>query len=377
VVATRGGTEGTRELYDAKPGVATLVAQCENEGLGEPGLVRPGSILSQMAAFSVPFSSLCVSTMTSMVLAPSAAPADAVLAVPPQIADQGLEMAMPPSFLSGFRVEGAPEVEVVFGDSEFFKRHVDRFRALDKAMEAARSSFSRSVQSAVAALGQRKRGSCPVDHVARSYYEARRDGETYRALGAELESEQVLIQQLDELGETAALTPDYRWKVNQVAGRYREALVDLKEMRLAFKTQLGGELAYRGCNQAELLTRGADLVASQAPVAEEPPDVADAEGAVPPHKPGDQTPAEPAIPATTITFYVDNRSCAAGQQVFLDGELLGEVASSGRAAFQALAGRHALCLIPGDSPQRCGDPGTVRAAFLHDGWSIGLDCARN
>jgi hypothetical protein len=345
--------------------------------LGEPRFVRPGSILSQMAAFSVPFSSLCVSTMTSMVLAPSAAPADAVLAVPPQIADQGLEMKVPPSFLSGFRVEGAPEVEVVFGDSEFLKRHVDRFRALDKAMEAARRSFSRSVQGAVASLGHEKRGPCPVDRVARSFYEARREGETYRALGAELESEQVLIQQLDGLGETAALTPDYRWKVNQVAGRYRQALVDLKEMRLAFQTQLGGELAHRGCKQAELLARGADLVASQAPVAEAEPPPDTGAGARPPRKPGEEAPAEPAIPATTITFYVDNRSCAAGQQVYLDGELLGEVESSARAAFQALAGRHALCLIPGDSPARCGDPGTIRAAFLHDGWSIGLDCARN
>ncbi|HKE18283.1 MAG TPA: hypothetical protein VKB80_25570, partial [Kofleriaceae bacterium] len=288
------------------------------------------------------------------------------------------EMSVAPSFLSGFRVEGAPEVEVVFGDSEFFKRHVDRFRALDKAMEAARRSFSRSVQAAVAALGHERRGACPVDRVARSFYEARREGETYRALGAELESEEVLIQQLDDLGETAALTPDYRWKVNQVAGRYRQALVDLKEMRLAFQTQLGGELAHRGCKQAELLARGADLVASQAPVAEaEPPPDSGGAGGKPPRKPGAEPPAAPAIPATTITFYVDNRSCAAGQQVYLDGELLGEVGSSARAAFQALAGRHALCLIPGDSPARCGDPGTIRAAFLHDGWSIGLDCARN
>jgi len=310
--------------------------------------------------------------MTSMVLAPPAAPADAVLAVPPQIADQGLQMPVPPSFLSGFQV-----------DIEFFKRHIDRFTALDKAMDAARSSFARNVQGAVAVLGRRKRGDCPVDRVARRYYEARRDGETYRALGAELESEQALIRQLDALGETAALTPDYRWKVNQVAGHYQKALVDLKEMRLSFVVELGGELQHGGCAAAELLTRGAELVAKQATsAAEEAPEVEAGgdEGAEKPARSGDNEagePGPPAVPATTITFYVDNRACPGAQQVYLDGQLLGEVAASSRAAFQALAGRHSLCLMARSSPQRCGDPGTVRAAFLHDGWSVGLHCGRN
>ncbi|HTE52190.1 MAG TPA: hypothetical protein VK698_15155 [Kofleriaceae bacterium] len=329
-----------------------------------------------MAAFSVPFSSLCVSTMTSMVLAPPVAPADAVLAVPPQVADQGLELPVPPTFLSGFQVEGSPEVEVVFGDSESYRRHIDRFTALDKAMDAARSSFSRNVQDAVTTLGHHRAG-CPVDRVARHYYEARRDGETYRALGAELESEQSLIRQLDRLGETAALTPDYRWKVNQVAGRYREALVDLKEMRLAFVSQLGSELRHRGCVTAALLRRGAALVATQAVAeADEPADQPDGAGPKPKPRPGEE-PEQPVVPATTITFYVDNRACPAGQEVYLDGQLLGEVAGDARAAFQALAGRHSLCLIADASPVRCGDPGTIRAAFLHDGWSIGLHCGRN
>jgi hypothetical protein len=271
-------------------------------------------------------------------------------------------------------------VEVVFGDSEFYKRHIDRFTALDKAMEATRSSFSRNVQVAVGSLSRHRKGPCPVDRVARAYYEARRDGETYRALGAELESEQSLIRQLDELGETAALTPDYRWKVNQVAGRYRRSLVDLKEMRLAFVTQLGGEIRHRGCAAASLLTRGAELVASQTAVAQaeidDEPDEPVAADKPRPRPPGEE-PEQPAVPATTITFYVDNRACPSSQEVYLDGQLLGEVAADSRAAFQALAGRHALCLITGTSSARCGDPGTIRAAFLHDGWSIGLHCGRN
>src|SRR5690349_23780907 len=200
-----------------------------------------------MAAFSVPFSSLCVSTMTSMVLAPATAPSDAQVGVPPPVPNQGLTASVPPAFLSGFRVEGAPEVEVVVGDSASYRRHVDRFFALDQAMDRTRRTFTEAVQHAEAALGRSKRGPCPVDAVARSYFEARRDGETYRALGGEMEGEHTIIQQLDEMGETAALTPDYRWKAKQVAERYKRAVIDLKEMRVAFVGQLGGELKHRGC----------------------------------------------------------------------------------------------------------------------------------
>jgi len=336
-----------------------------------------------MAAFSVPLSSLCVSTMTSMVLAPSTGPADAVISVPPQIPDQALSPDVPPSFLSGFRVDGAPELEVVFGDSESYKQHVDRFFALDEAMDRTRSSFQKNVQAAQAALGRgRGRGGggkagkkCPVDKVARAYYGARRDGESYRALGSELESEHALVIQLDDMGETAALTPDYRWKVKQVTGRYRRAVVDLKEMRVSFLVQLGGELKHKGCRGAELIKRAGELVASGAP----PDDSAEASEpelpVIPPRvKPGEEP--KPVVPATTVTFYVDNRACPGSQAVFLDGALLGEVPARSKSAFQALAGHHALCLIGQGSNARCGDPGTLRSAFLHDGWSIGLHCAK-
>ena len=325
-----------------------------------------------MAAFSVPLSSLCVSTMTSMVLAPSAGPADAVVSVPPQIPDQALSPDVPPSFLSGFRVEGAPEFEVVFGDSESYKQHVDRFFAIDEAMDRARSSFQKNVQGAVAALAGKKVKKCPVDRVARVYYGARRDGESYRALGSELESEHGLITQLDDMGETAALTPDYRWKVKQVSGRYRRAVVDLKEMRVAFLVQLGSELKHRGCRAADLIKRAGQLVASGTPA--EDPLEAPIEVIPPRVKPGEEP--KPVVPATTVTFYVDNRACPGTQAVFLDGALLGEVPARSRSAFQALAGHHALCLIGGESNARCGDPGTLRNAFLHDGWSIGLHCAK-
>jgi hypothetical protein len=328
-----------------------------------------------MAAFSVPLSSLCVSTMTSMVLAPSIGPADAVVAAPPEIPDQALSPDVPPSFLSGFRVEGAPELEVVFGDSESYKQHVDRFFQIDEAMDRTRSSFQKNVQGALAGLGGKSQGKkCPLDQVARSYYGARRDGESYRALGAELEGEHGVISQLDDMGETAALTPDYRWKVKQVGGKYRRALVDLREMRIAFLVQLGSELKHRGCKGADLVKRAGELVASGAPSEPPPEEVAVAVPVPPRVKPGEQP--KPVVPATTVTFYVDNRACPGAEQVFLDGALLGEVPAKSKSAFQALAGHHALCLIGASSNARCGDPGTLRNAFLHDGWSIGLHCMK-
>ena len=334
-----------------------------------------------MAAFSVPLSSLCVSTMTGMVLAPPAQPADAVVQVPPQVADQSLVADVPPTFLRGFRVEGAPELDLVFGDSEHFKRHIDRFFALDKAMDQTRSAFSHNVQAALETLGDHPRGRCPVDQVAAAFYEARRDGETYRALGAEMEGEAVLIRQLDDLGETAGLTPDYRWRVRQAHELYKHALVDLREMRVEFMTQLGSELAHRGCSRHQLLARGAELAAekptqvagNRGPGA---PDSGEAGGAA--GHPGEAADSsaggEVAAPATVITFYVDNQACTQTQSVFLDGALIGQVNGRSRSAFQASEGHHALCLIEASASARCGDPGTLRTAFLHDGWSIALHC---
>jgi hypothetical protein len=151
-------------------------------------------------------------------------------------------------------------------------------------------------------------------------------------------------------------------------------------MRLAFQVQLGSELRHRGCDPEKLLTRGAELVASQASPAEAEDDQPGqddevAQGEDEPRRGSeDEEPSQPPVPATTITFYVDNRTCPAGQHVYLDGQLLGEVTGEARAAFQALAGRHSLCLIASDSAARCGDPGTMRAAFLHDGWSVRLHC---
>jgi hypothetical protein len=267
-------------------------------------------------------------------------------------------------------MEGSPELEVVFGDAESYRRHVNRFYELQAAMDEARGNFTRDVQAALVAAS-RATGKCPSELLAPLYFGAHRDGETYRKLGAQFEEEYGAISNLHRLGETAGLTPNYRWKVSQIATLYADTLVDYKEMRIAFFDQLAGELQARGCSIAKLLEDGEKAAR---------PDVEALVTAVPldtPRKPP-RNRGEPApiVQASTVTFFVDNTGCAEALRVYVDGTLLGEVDAQSKTAFQALAGRHMLCLIESDSTAQCGDPSTVRESYIHDRWSIRMQCGK-
>jgi hypothetical protein len=274
--------------------------------------------------------------------------------------------------VSGFRMEGAAQVEVVFGDAQSYRRHVDRFYELSASMDERRGAFGRHVKAALGVLSERRRGPCPAEALAVHYYRAHTAGERYKELGAALEGEYQAITRLDGLGESAGLTPDYRWKVNRVERIYRAALVDYREMRASMTEQLGGELRHRRCRTDALLSRG-ERDARHAALADAP----DAP-AVPPvtrpvsRRPG---PARPApIVASPVTFFVDNRGCTADLAVYVDGAAAGSVKAGAKAAFQSTAGRHSLCLLADGSGQSCGQKGTVRSAYIHDGWSVTMHC---
>jgi hypothetical protein len=275
----------------------------------------------------------------------------------------------------GFRMEGDPKIETVFGDAEQFRRYIDRFYAVHAEMQAARDDFSRNVQAALASLagnlgqGGRTTRRCPIDAVALSYTRAFRLGQVYHRLGKELEAQSVSIRELDRLGETSGLTPDYRWKVARVFKIYPEVLKDFREMKVAFQGQLSGELRFHGCDAQALVAKGEELEKAGAP-----PTAATARAGAPAGKKKDLEKLGPPITASTANFFIDNSSCPTSLRVFLDGQLVGEVASSAKAAFQALVGRHELCLIPASSDRQCGDPGTLRRTYIHDGWSITLRC---
>jgi hypothetical protein len=262
--------------------------------------------------------------------------------------------------IAGFRMEGDPAIEMVFGDTDRYKALVDRFYELHEQMRDVRSDFSRFVRAAQTTLSAHKR-KCPEDAVAPLYTQAHTEGRRYRRLGSELESHYSAIRNLDKLGETSGLTPDYRWRVKRIRRHYKAALIDYREMRAVFDEQLSSELDFHRCNAKRLLALGAEAPVEPAPATaatSEPPKVDDV------------------IEATVAaaTFFIDNNSCNNTLRVYVDGMLLGDVASKSKAAFQAQPGRHSLCLLPSTSKARCGDTGTERSAYLHDGWSMSMRC---
>ena len=274
---------------------------------------------------------------------------------------------------NGFLMEGAPEVEVVFGDSERYRRHVDRFFALHDAMDAARGRFTTSVQAALAALSDAPGRRCPTGAVAAPYYRAHAAGLRFKQLGKELELQHEVIQRLHAFGETAGLTPDYRWKVGRVRSLYRAAADDFGEMRASFTGQLGEEMVFLHCRRDVLIARGEDAAGPLLASVDRSP--------VDPHRRPDRRRDrrgdDRVVPASPVTFFVDNRACDDALRVYVDGTLLGEVEARGKAAFQSLAGRHSMCLLAESTSSHCGDAGTVRAAYIHDGWTMKLHCSNS
>ena len=85
---------------------------------------------------------------------------------------------------------------------------------------------------------------------------------------------------------------------------------------------------------------------------------------------------QPARPATMITYHVDNTSCAAAARVVLDGNPVGVVDAHTRRGFRTRSGPHQLCLLHEGARESCGQPGTLRKGYLHEGWTIQLKCPK-
>lgn len=316
-----------------------------------------------MGVFTVALSAWAVATTAGAPdtggLEPEAAPVSTV-------ADEGLVAAMPEEMVAGFRMEGAAELDIVFGDVDRYRRHIDRFFDLEEQLEATRRRFSRHVKAAIELVSENRRGRCPYDLLGPHFYQAEAEGESFRALGAAFEREYQAIRRLDRYGDSASLTPAYRWKVNRARALYSRSLTDYREMRFSFLDELGAELGARGCQRTRLLAAG-----KKAPAAA--PDEVQAPYKAPTYRrrKGEKVSEHAAIPAT---FFIDNRHCRRPMQVYVDGALVGEVAGASHTAFQTTTGRHTLCLIEPDSVKKCGEPGTLRSSYFHDGWSIGLNC---
>ena len=302
---------------------------------------------------------------------------------------------------AGFHLEGRPAVDDVFGDAADYQRIIDRFLDLSTQMTTLRDTFAKTVQDTLTALGVRAvkpvpgRRGCPVDAVAPSYAKGYKLGSEYLRLGRELTRHFEQVREYDRLGETIGLTPDYRVKVRRVLAQYKALVTDYREMKVAFHDQLVDELRYQSCDLWALLQKGdPKLVAPKAPDEWPQPGTPAAPGGVaaavdaPSELPPLTLPVErvpppspislpkapgPQQPRSGILFYVDNTRCKRPSAVTLDGKPLGAVAAGTRAGFQSQAGPHDLCLLD-DEKRTCGESGTVRRSYLHEGWTITLRC---
>jgi hypothetical protein len=286
--------------------------------------------------------------------------------------------AAPPKQERGFRSYGEPMFETVFPDTEGFRKWVDQLVTVHERMDVLRTEFGRALQQVLAevtrpaAAKEKAQRRCAL--VAEPFARAQRLGQDYLGRGRDLVRVCELLTKLDEMGETTGLTSDYRAKVHSVREVYRGLRSDYREMKYAFYEQLIPEVRHAGCEPDALLTlagRGAT-----APASEALPD-GSAPTTIPPQPLPRKTAAEaPPRPATMVTFHVDNSHCPSAVRVVVDGTAVGEVQPQSHSAFRSRSGPHELCLLHEGAVAKCGQAGTIRKTYLHEGWTVQLRCPK-
>lgn len=274
------------------------------------------------------------------------------------------------------RHEGKPRLELPFGDREAFRAAIERFASTEARMTTLRVQFQANVNAALQLVGEgpgkpprdpkaprATAKTCPLLAVAPKWSLAQKAYDEFVRAGVDLEDAYRVVATYDDYGETAALGPAWRQRVADVRSGYKLALADVREMKTALKTQLGRELAVRNCSEA--------LLAAAAATPELYRPTGDTGNA---RRPAGQFVPRPPIDPAVATFYVDNRECPEPIGVYVDGAWLGEVPAHQRTALQARVGRRTLCLLPEPASATCGDQGTAREVYLHDGWSALMRC---
>ncbi len=315
-----------------------------------------------------------------------------------------------------FRTDATPRIDALFGDATTLRAALDGFLALQGQMDAVREEFSTAVHQTLAALpagatsapGKATARVCP-SAVPDAYGRALGAGGRFLALGHQLQSRYREIRRGDDSGDSAGLTPDYRWKARRVREQYARLLADYRERRVAFHDQLGAELRHAGCKAGDrsfalaLASRRSPApppVAADDQTAPDPLDSLDpldpeawsldavdapvveaarpAPAAARNAAPNPSTAAAPAgaMAATPIWIDVDNSLCQPPTRVTIDGQPMGDVAGRASASIRTRAGPHEVCVLPTTDQRPCGAPGTIRKAYLHEGWSLTVHCAR-
>jgi Flp pilus assembly protein TadD len=291
----------------------------------------------------------------------------------PDLADARWNMGVLGRGGTDLRFEGEPRMELPFGDREAFRAALEHFSTVEGTMTGLRVSFAAHVLAALIVVGEgpgkdpkaarTASRACPLVTVAARWDLAQKALDSYIEAGVELEESYRVIATYDDHGETASLGPALRQRVASARAGYRAAQSDVREMRGSIKNQLGRELTRRGCRE--------DLLAAAAAQPSLYRTAADDAVATP----GTFVQRPPPAPPASATFYIDNRECKDDLSVFIDGNELSKIPGGQRVALQARVGRRTLCLMPTSASAQCGDRGTVREVYLHDGWSVLMHCA--
>jgi hypothetical protein len=291
-----------------------------------------------------------------------------------------------------FRTEASPRVDPVFGNTASLRVAIDRFLGLQVEMDKVREEFSSAVHRTLVQLGpigeQRSARTCP-EAVGPPYTSALEAGRRFLVLGRRLEARFREIRRADDLGDTVALTPDYRWKSKKARELYAALLRDYHEMRVAFHDQLGAELRHAGCKlesyAAATAAASGETAPGEAPDPSNPAhwelaatdDILAAADAIPGRGRLASTPdgTDP-TPGPAIWIEIDNTRCAEPSALTLDGLPVGQVPPGKKASVRTRAGPHALCVLPQSDRRSCGAAGTIRRAYLYEGWSLAVRCGR-
>ena len=264
-------------------------------------------------------------------------------------------------------------------------------------MDRVRDEFSSAVHETLAALADEPPGphaatdarQCPAATGA-PYVRALASGGRYLALGQQLQATYREVRRAEDLGDTLGLTPDYRLRAKKARDLHQQLLSDYREMRVAFYDQLGAELRHAGC---KLTAKGIAGVNPSNPGSWDLPEASGeltlpgehgAPAASPPTTTPRQATANPPLSdeaaaagvATAVWIEIDNALCNEPTRLAIDGRAVGQIGPRNKTSVRARSGPHEVCALPASDRRSCGDAGTMRKAYLHEGWRLTIHCAK-
>jgi tetratricopeptide (TPR) repeat protein len=262
-------------------------------------------------------------------------------------------------------IDYTPELIRPWGDRVAIGATLDRFTQSAGDLAQIRAAYQADFVAILGVVGkgpgaQKSTGGCAVGTIAPLWKRAQQSLASYDRVGEDLEVAYRYLARHDDAGLTVGLLPNQRLAVRGAKQTMKLALADRGELRAEWARGLAPELRAAGCSD-QLLAAAAANPQRYHVIAE---DVVEA--------PPKQAPPR-AKPRST--FFVDNSGCVDAVDVWIDGLHVGQVAPGRRSALVADGGARTLCLL-GPGAAQCGDRGTVRQVYLHDGWSVTMHCPK-